>query len=164
MTPAPGSCLSLVVSPRSGVSCCSQSLRSDAVTPAGVVSPAFFPSTPATPAVGSRFPLVFLSPSLSGQMPDAGARQTGTFADACQFGAACACVARRGCPGRNAVCKFMQVLSRFACGKTFSRAREEDSNQKWHVSSLGRKLLRLMRKLQQSSETATKCCGDGKVH
>ena len=65
---------------------------------------------------------------------------------------------------QGAVCKFMQVLSCFACGKTFSRAREEDSNQKWHVSSLGRKLLRLMRKFQQSSETATKCCGDGKVH
>ena len=63
-----------------------------------------------------------------------------------------------------AVCKLMQVLSCFACGKTFSRAREEDINQKWHVPSLGRKLLRLMRKFQQSSETATKCCGDGKVH
>ena len=37
---------------------------------------------------------------------------------------------------QGAVCKFMQVLSCFACGKTFSRAREEDSNQKWHVSSL----------------------------
>ena len=65
---------------------------------------------------------------------------------------------------QGAVCKFMQVLACFACGKTFSRAREEDSNQKWHVSSLGRKLLRLMRKFQQSSETATKCCGDGKAH
>ena len=63
-----------------------------------------------------------------------------------------------------AVCKFMQVLSCFAYGKTFSRAREEGSNEKWHVPSLGRKLLRLMRKFQQSSETATKCCGDGKVH
>ena len=63
---------------------------------------------------------------------------------------------------QGAVCKFMQVLSCFACGKTISRAREEDSNQKWHVSSLGRKLLRLMRKFQQSSETATKCCGDEK--
>ena len=31
---------------------------------------------------------------------------------------------------QGAVCKFMQVLSCFACGKTFSRAREEDSNQK----------------------------------
>ena len=60
-------------------------------------------------------------------------------------------------------CKFMQVLSCFVCGKTFNRAREEDSDQKWHVSSLGRKRLRLMRKFQQSSETATKCCGDGKV-
>ena len=65
---------------------------------------------------------------------------------------------------QGAVCKFMQLLSCFACGKTFRRAREEDSNQKWRVSSLGRKLLRLMRKFQQSSETATKCCGDGKVH
>ena len=65
---------------------------------------------------------------------------------------------------QGAVSKFMQALSCFACGKTFSRAREEDSNQKWHVSSLGRRLLRLMRKFQQSSETATKCCGDGKVH
>ena len=65
---------------------------------------------------------------------------------------------------QGAVCKFMQVLSCFACGKPFSRDREEDSNQKWHVSSLGRKLLRLMRKFQQSSATATKCCGDGKVH
>ena len=65
---------------------------------------------------------------------------------------------------QGAVCKFMQVLSCFACGKTFRQAREEDSNQKWHVSSLGRKLLRLMRKFQQSSETATKCCGDGKAH
>ena len=65
---------------------------------------------------------------------------------------------------QGAVCKFMQVLSCFACGKTFSRAREEESNQKWHVPSLGRKLLRLMRKFQQSSGTATKCCGDGKVH
>ena len=65
---------------------------------------------------------------------------------------------------QGAVCEFMQALSCCACGKTFSRAREEDSNQKWHVSSLGRKLLRLMRKFQQSSETATKCCGDGKVH
>ena len=65
---------------------------------------------------------------------------------------------------QGTVCKFMQVLSCFACGKTFSRGREEDSNQKWHVSSLGRKLLRLMRKFQQSSETATKCCGDGKAH
>ena len=63
-----------------------------------------------------------------------------------------------------AVCKLMQVLSCFACGKTFRRAREENSNQKWHVPSLGRKLLRLMRMFQQSSETATKCCGDGKVH
>ena len=65
---------------------------------------------------------------------------------------------------QGAVCKFMQALACFACGKTFSQAREEDSNQKWHVSSLGRKLLRLMRKFQQSSETATKCCGDGKAH
>ena len=65
---------------------------------------------------------------------------------------------------QGAVCKFMQVLSCFACGKTFSRAREEDSNQKWHACSLGRRLLRLMRKFQQSSETATKCCGDGKAH
>ena len=56
---------------------------------------------------------------------------------------------------QGAVCKSMQVLSCFACGKTFSRAREEDSNQKWHVSS--RKLLRLMRKIQQSRETATNC-------
>ena len=64
---------------------------------------------------------------------------------------------------QGAVCKFMRVLC-FACGKTFSRAREEHSNQKWHVSSLGRKLLRLIRKFQQSSRTATKCCGDGKVH
>ena len=63
---------------------------------------------------------------------------------------------------QGAVCKFMQVLSCLACGKTISRAREEDSKQKWHVSSLGRKLLRLMRKFQQSSETATKCCGDEK--
>ena len=55
---------------------------------------------------------------------------------------------------QGAVCKSMQVLSCFACGKTFSRAREEDSNQKWHVPSLGRKVLRLMRKFQQSSETA----------
>ena len=31
---------------------------------------------------------------------------------------------------QGAVCKFMQVLSCFACGKTFSRAREEDSNKK----------------------------------
>ena len=30
----------------------------------------------------------------------------------------------------GAVCKLMQALSCFACGKTFSRAREEDSNQK----------------------------------
>ena len=33
---------------------------------------------------------------------DRGACQAGTFADACQFGAACVCVARRGCPGRKA--------------------------------------------------------------
>ena len=31
---------------------------------------------------------------------------------------------------QGAVCKFMQALSCFACGKTFNRAREEDSNQK----------------------------------
>ena len=31
---------------------------------------------------------------------------------------------------QGAVCKFMQALSCFACGKTLSRAREEDSNQK----------------------------------
>ena len=31
---------------------------------------------------------------------------------------------------QGAVRKFMQVNSCFACGKTFSRAREEDSNQK----------------------------------
>ena len=46
---------------------------------------------------------------------------------------------------QGAVCKSMQVLSCCACGKTFSRAREEDSNQKWHVSSLGRKLLSMSR-------------------
>ena len=39
-----------------------------------------------------------------------GARQTGTFADACQLGAACACVARRGCPGRNAT-RRLQVYA-----------------------------------------------------
>ena len=66
--------------------------------------------------------------------------------------------------GEDVPAATLQGAACFACGKTFSRAREEDSNQKWHVSSLGRKLLRLMRKFQQSSETATKCCGDGKAH
>ena len=42
---------------------------------------------------------------------DRGARQTGTFADACQFGAACVCVARRGCPGRTATRRSLQVYA-----------------------------------------------------
>ena len=42
---------------------------------------------------------------------DRGARQTGTFADACQCGAACVCVARRGCPGRNATRRSLQVYA-----------------------------------------------------
>ena len=94
---------------------------------------------------------------------DRGARQAGTFADA-YLARRVSALLGEDVPAvtlQGAVCKFM--LSCFACGKTFSRAREEDSNQKWHVSSLGRKLLRLMRKFQQSSETATGCCGDGKA-
>ena len=38
-------------------------------------------------------------------------RANGTFADACQFGAACACVARRGCPGRNATRRSLQAYA-----------------------------------------------------
>ena len=51
--------------------------------------------------------------SIYGAAPgDRGARQTGTFAaDACQFGAACVCVARRGCPGRNATRRSLQVCA-----------------------------------------------------
>ena len=37
--------------------------------------------------------------------------QTGTFADACQFGAACVCVAMRGCAGRNATRRSLQVYA-----------------------------------------------------
>ena len=87
---------------------------------------------------------------ISGAAPGDRVRQTGTFADACQFGAAWVCVARQGCPGRNATRRSLQV---YASSLLLSG-----------MCPVGRKLLRLMRKFQQSSETATKCCGDGKVH
>ena len=48
----------------------------------------------------------------SGAVPgDRGACQAGTFADACQFAAACVCVARRGCPGSNATRRSLQVYA-----------------------------------------------------
>ena len=38
---------------------------------------------------------------------------------------------------QGSICKFMQVLSCFICGKTFGRARVPDNNQVWRLSSCG---------------------------
>ena len=51
---------------------------------------------------------------------------------------------------QGSICKFMQVLSCFICGKTFGRARVPDNNQVWRLSSSGCKLLKLKRRFEAS--------------
>ena len=75
---------------------------------------------------------------------DRGARQTSTFADACQFGAACVCVARRGCPDRNATRRSLQVYASalLLClwQDLFAELGKKIATRSGMMSSLGRKL------------------------
>ena len=62
-----------------------------------------------------------------------------------------------------AVCKFMRVLSSLLVARPLAEFEKKIATRN-HMSSLGRRLLRLMCKFQQSNETAAKCYGDGKMH